>query len=357
MKVAILHDYFNTKGGGERLVLKLAEHLKADIYTAFVDEKNTYDLKKFNVIPLISKPVSHPIWRIIKGLKAFSELKLQDYDVYILSGTLVTAAAKNLKPNIWYCHTPPRHVYSQKEWYLQNLGFFGRIGMPLFVKYQRRKDQKNVREVQYIIANSKNVKKRILDYYGRTDVCIVYPPIDPRFKWKGQTDYYLSFARVDPLKRVALVAKAFTMMPDKKLIIASSGSDMKRVKAMSTPNIDVRGFVSEEELQKLVGNCVATIYIPVDEDFGMSPLEGNYAGKPCIGVNEGGLKETILHEKTGYLLRKNPSVSDLVKAVKWLDPKRAKIMRLACEKRAKEFDEREFLKGMDSVISEVVRNN
>jgi glycosyltransferase involved in cell wall biosynthesis len=36
------------------------------------------------------------------------------------------------------------------------------------------------------------------------------------------------------------------------------------------------------------------IYIPVDEDFGMSPVESMASGVPVIGANEGGLKETII---------------------------------------------------------------
>ncbi len=63
-----------------------------------------------------------------------------------------------------------------------------------------------------------------------------------------------------------------------------------------------------------MGGARASIYIPRDEDFGMSPVESMAAGKPVIGVAEGGLLETIVHGETGWLLPAEPSVEQIVEA-------------------------------------------
>lgn len=360
MKVAIVHDYFNKKGGGEKLVLNLAEELDADIYTGFVDKKKTYsNIRKYNLREL-SIPIKNPIIRIFKLHKEFLKLDLESYDAVILSGTTCISAARNNHPNIWYCHTPIRHLYSQKEWFFKQLNMFQRMMMFLFHLYLKPVDKRNVENVDKIVCNSKNVQDRVRKFYGKSfyeKSTVVYPPIETdKFKWKGQEDYYLSFGRVDKLKRVSLIADAFKKMSDKKLVIVSGGPELERIKeeCKDFSNIDIRGYVSSKELEELVGKCIATIYIPVDEDFGMSPLEGMAAGKPCIGVNDGGLKETIVHKKTGFLCPEDIAEKDLVKAVSWMTSEKAKDMKKDCVERAKKFNLKNFISGMKKEIKRIL---
>jgi len=49
------------------------------------------------------------------------------------------------------------------------------------------------------------------------------------------------------------------------------------------------------------------IYAPVQEPFGLVPLEAMSCGTPVIGVKEGGVEESIVHEKTGLLVERNPA--------------------------------------------------
>ena len=75
-------------------------------------------------------------------------------------------------------------------------------------------------------------------------------------------------------------------------------------------------YIKDKELKNLIGNAIATIYIPIDEDFGMSPVESMAAGKPVIGSGEGGLLETVVHDQTGWLLSPNPSAEELIQILK-----------------------------------------
>jgi glycosyltransferase involved in cell wall biosynthesis len=101
----------------------------------------------------------------------------------------------------------------------------------------------------------------------------------------------------------------------------------------------------------LLGECLATIYIPKDEDFGMTPIESMAAGKPVIGVREGGLKETIQHGETGILVPADPDIEDIVQAVSQLDRRKAKNMREACQARAKRFDVTVFTSHMTNLLN------
>ena len=100
-----------------------------------------------------------------------------------------------------------------------------------------------------------------------------------------------------------------------------------------------------------LGRCVATIYIPRDEDFGMAPIESMAAGKPVIAVAEGGLLETVVDGETGILIKADPSPDDVMQAVQKMPPERSKDMREACERRAKQFDKDVFINKIREVFA------
>ena len=82
----------------------------------------------------------------------------------------------------------------------------------------------------------------------------------------------------------------------------------------------------------------------------MSPVESMAAGKPVIGVMEGGLLETVIDGETGILLRSDPDANDVIEAVQQLTAERALQMRNACESRAALFSRDRFLNRMATTI-------
>jgi hypothetical protein len=76
MKVAILHDYFDKMGGGEKLVLIMAKALNADIYTGFVT--NTFPNIKEHTVIEIAKPEKNPAVRTLKLINKFQNENLRD---------------------------------------------------------------------------------------------------------------------------------------------------------------------------------------------------------------------------------------------------------------------------------------
>jgi glycosyltransferase involved in cell wall biosynthesis len=42
------------------------------------------------------------------------------------------------------------------------------------------------------------------------------------------------------------------------------------------------------------------------EPFGLVPLEAMSCGTPVVGVREGGVQESIIHERTGLLVERDP---------------------------------------------------
>jgi glycosyltransferase involved in cell wall biosynthesis len=361
MKLLILHDYFLYRGGGERLVMSLAKGLGATVATAFI-AKDAFDPRAEGIETIELFKESR--WSRLPGFRylqvqlafLFKTTFLKNFDVIMYSGDCLLALLRAWdKKNIAYMHTPPRHLYDQYRQRLKEYSWWKKMVFIPFAFFNRWRFKTLSKRFDCIVTNSKNTQARIKKYLG-LDSLVAYPPCTTLpFKNFGTGDYFFSWARLYPIKRVALVVEAFTCMPDKKLVIASGGPDYEKIKKMAEghPNITLLGWISDQKLIETLGKCRATIYIPVQEDFGMSAVESMAAGKPVIGVAEGGLLEIITPEVNGLLVQTNPTTSDLITAVKNLTQERAERMQSACEKTAERFSEQAFIARMKEIVATV----
>jgi len=373
----ILHDYFSILGGGERVVGALADHLGWPIIAGFenmrfskrgkgdVGYKGTKWVDQISTLNCYQGLVPLQIMSLVKGFRERSPSYVKGCSKALYSGTYAPLGVlKSPTPiNIYYCHSPARFLYDQRDFYLSAIPFWQRPVLKWLIRKFQPLYEAALPMMDRIIANSENVRQRLLKYLG-LDATVIYPPCDTkRFRWLGQSDFYLSTARLDPLKRVDRIVEAFKRMPDKKLVVVSGGSEEEKIRkaADGKDNIKVLGWVSESKLQELMGNCIATIYIPMDEDFGISPVESMAAGKPVIGVQEGGVLETLGSKETritekfletpyGLLIKKMPEVGNIVRAVYWMTPQRALKMKNICTLRAQLFDNRIFIQTMLSEL-------
>jgi glycosyltransferase involved in cell wall biosynthesis len=74
------------------------------------------------------------------------------------------------------------------------------------------------------------------------------------------------------------------------------------------------------------------------------------AGKPVIGVSEGGLLETVVDGITGKLLKPDPAVDELIDAVQSFTANHTRDMKQACEQQAQKFSRSVFLERMRQAI-------
>jgi len=351
----ILHDYFAIREGGGRLALILAANWGWPVTGGFVsrsvpfhEEWPTVTFRELGIRP---------------GLRPLQTVKLAHFwgnyhssvQTIIYSGTYAPMAVGNQPQarNILYCHSPPRYIYDQRKFYLASTSFLQRPARLVLSRYIKLRYESAISQMDCIVVNSETVRRRVDQYLGMTSI-VVPPPCEVhRYMWQKAEGYYLSMARLDPLKRVDLVIRAFREMPDKRLVVASTGSEQRHLERLGrgSENIQFLGNVSDKQLRNLIGQCIATVYIPREEDFGMSPVESMAAGKPVIGVAEGGLQETIVDGQTGILLPPNLGVEELSDAVRWLTVDRAYSMREACEMQAQRFRTELFLDQMYTIVN------
>ena len=346
-KIIILHDTFLYKWGGERLILMMAKTLKADLASGFFS-KGSFDLRKEwfkgKMISVSSEIFAKWLRHIkLKYSFLFRTNFLQNYDTVIFSGDSISAVrnCKKTTKKIYYCHTPPRYLYDLNTLYLWKIKWYLKP-LFLFAFFVFRKTyERDIKKMDLILTNSINTQKRIKKFLW-LESHVLYPPVDTKeFRYLETQDYYLSFARLSTVKRVDRIVKAFTQMPDKKLIVIYGQNDPQKQEIFDLAewhkNIELLTLPENIWFTNYVGNAIATIYIPVDEDFGMSPVESMAAGKPVLGVDEWWLKESLIHKKTGYLISSKAEISDIIKWVEYLSKKQSLEMKQNCEKRAQEF--------------------
>lgn len=382
LKIAIFYAFLKgqAKGGAELLMFQLRDYLEADFWVGSMDFEG-WSKEKLPNDPFVQKfwntktdfeylhqETQIPIWRHIKRQLFFlfsPKIKeLAKYDIVIFSGNVsfVQRRLKKIAPDvkqITYIHTPPRGFTDQFE---EKLKKFPKIVHPLAKVLQKLivlNYQRDYQVSNRLIANSQNIKNRVEKYLQIKAGLVIYPSLDTsKFKFIKHSDFYLSYARLEEEKRIKLMVEAFKKMPDKKLVICSSGplKDWleNEIKAHNLQNIIYEGRVSDERLVELVGTCIAGIFIPKDEDAGMTQIEIMAAGKPIIGVKDGGLLETVIDGENGILLSKDPTADELVEAIQKMTPKKALEYKEKCELQGSKFTKEKFLGNMEKVIKDLI---
>lgn len=312
LKIAIVHDWFTTYAGSERCVESFTNIWpSADIFSLvdFLNEENRQIIlkgKKANTtfvqkLPLANKYHRHyfPIFPL-----AIEQLDLSNYDLVISSSH---AFAKSVLTNsnqlhICYCHTPIRYAWDLTNQYFDKNNLISRLQKLVLqpvLHSIRTWDVASSNRVDYFIANSDYIARRIKKIYRR-DAEVIYPPVDTsKFTCEQKKDdYYLTASRFVPYKKIDLIAEAFSKMPDKKLIIIGEGSDEQKIKAKCKKNIEMLGYKKSKELAEYMKKARAFVFA-AEEDFGISVIEALSCGTPVIALDKGGTAETIIDGKLG----------------------------------------------------------
>ncbi|ABM31561.1 glycosyltransferase [Paracidovorax citrulli] len=357
----LLYDFMQVAGGAERVTLTLAE--------AFPEFRTVVSRCYPQADPLLkaSSARVHELrggwsaWlpRILESMWCFRVRArcLRDAETVVYSGFYAPLAVHHQRQGrrIYYCHTVPRFAYDLYESTLAGFPAPLRPLYALFVRWFRWQYESALGRMDCVLVNSNNVRQRLRHYIGR-DAEVVYPPVAvEHFQPMADGGYYLSTARLVANKRVDVVVQAFLTMPERRLVVLSGGPETARLQALAAgaPNIVFAGWQSDTALRRWVGGARAVIYLPVDEDFGMSPVEAMAAGKPVIGVAEGGLLETVLPGETGVLMGSPPTPLALVQAVaeaEALIAAKGYRLQAACVSRAEHFSEARFIERMRDIL-------
>jgi glycosyltransferase involved in cell wall biosynthesis len=193
------------------------------------------------------------------------------------------------------------------------------------------------------------VQKRIEKYY-QTKSIVVYPPVKlakNNFKSnKSVAKNYLFFSRLVKQKGIELVIQAFNKN-QKPLLVVGTSNQAKKWQKMANKNIKFLGFLTDKEIPKIYKKSKALVYAAIDEDFGMIPVEAMSYGIPVIAYRDGGIKESVIEEKTGLFFN-SYDLNSLNQTVSKFE--KMSFSRQACVNQAKKFGEEKFKKQILQAI-------
>ncbi len=365
MKIALVHDYLTQFGGAERVLEAFHEIWPdAPIFTSLYDPAafprhwRSWDVRE-SVLGRIPGARHHhrallPLYPL--AFAAFRR-ELADYDI-VLSDTSAWAhqAGTNRQVRIGYCHSPSRFLWGD-EAYLTPARIPAPVRRVMDLSFGglRRLDQHAAGELDVVVANSRAVARRIERVWART-ASVVYPPIRiDRFtpaEPAGIEPYALVVSRLVPHKRIDLAIDACTAT-GRPLKIVGSGPAEERLRRRAGPSVEFLGQCSDEETADLMSRCQVFV-LPGQEDFGITAVEAQAAGRPVVAYRGGGAVESVIEGQTG-LFFDEPTAASLSAALELAD--RTTWSAEACRSNTIRFGTPRFKEAMFEIVEATWRQH
>ena len=90
-------------------------------------------------------------------------------------------------------------------------------------------------------------------------------------------------------------------MPGRPIKVVGGGPELARLSRDYGQSAEFLGRVDDNDLPALFANAVAYV-MPNAEEFGISAVEAQAAGRPVLAADAGGARETVIPGETGVLV-------------------------------------------------------
>ena len=354
LKIAVFHNL--PSGGAKRSLYTYIDYLTQNGHTVDVYIPSTanedylplepiatnmyiYDVKPsfwrekiysiFSYVPAIITRES--VKNVFKAEKQIAEdLNNSDYDIVYCEQdqfTMTPIIFKYLKvPNLYYCQQPVRAdvILKKVNDKKPKSGIFNHPLIKPFAQYyveyvESQNYQQDYDFAQYsenLLANSYFSHESILKQYGK-NAYVSYIGVDTtKFKPLDleRENFVLSVGTCIPPKGYDFLINSIAKIDEKQrpelVVVGNSGDEgwvnyLKDLAEKQGVKLDIMSMISDEDLIRLYNMAKAVVYAPYLEPFGYVPLEAMACGTPVVGVKEGGIKETVKHNKTGILTQRD----------------------------------------------------
>jgi glycosyltransferase involved in cell wall biosynthesis len=307
-RVSLAHDYLLVMRGAERTFAAIADlYRDAPIYTLLHDEVATnkrFAGRSVTTSPLQRLGARQATFRRLLPLypHAVERLKPAAADVLLSSSSAFAhgVCVPEGAVHVCYCHAPFRYAWNEEEYALDEFSPLLRPLLRSQLRRIRKWDLSASLRVDCYIANSQVTRERIRRYYGR-DAPVIHPPVEThRFAPGTPGDALLIVSELVQHKRlrVALEAARRAQVP---IRVVGSGPDHNALRE-AYPEAEFLGRASDRDLAELYASARAVL-MPGVEEFGITAVEAQAAGRPVIAAAAGGALETVIDGQTGRLAR------------------------------------------------------
>ncbi len=357
MKIIILHPHIAYPGGASKYILEAGERLAKKGWDILV-VTTKIDLK-------ITKPYKHLKFHLLGGLTTGSFLFWLFYPLFqwrlhrflnkidnkvlfpqILPPVWWAGIYKKFHPQtpvVWMCQEPSAFVHSLLviESLRQPMKTLTKIANPLLKVFDRWLVKNNV---DYIIANSNYGASRVKEIYKREADLVAYPSVDlERFKpQEGKKNYIFTISRLDKQKNIDVLLRAFNTLPSElkkkyQVVIGGNGTERKNLENLArelgiAQRVKFLGWVEEKELPRWYAQAKLVVFCAQDEPFGIIPVEAMASGTVVIAAKSGGVGESVLEGKTGFLVEPR-NIKVLAKKIRVLLEDEKKLRKMSKEAR------------------------
>jgi glycosyltransferase involved in cell wall biosynthesis len=365
LKIAIVVDWLMVRAGAEQVLAGMLQCFPAADLFCVVDfvpksQRGFLQGKQPKTTFIQNLPFAEKHYRRYLPLMplAIRCVDVSSYDLVISSSHAVAKGVKTRagQLHICYIHSPMRYAWDLRAHYLEQAGIFGiKAWLTTWVlKRLQRWDKKTAAGVDYFVANSCFIARRVRDSYNR-HADVIYPPVDvKRFcLQEKKSNYYVVACRLVQYKKVDLIIEAFNQMPDKKLIVVGDGPEFGVLKEQAGENVQLVGYQSFDKLRDYLGCAKAFVYAAI-EDFGILPLEAQACGTPVIAFGRGGLLETVSDQKTGLFFDEQTAAA-VISAVYQFEG--MTMPADVCRSNALKFSEIAFCEQLTSYVQQKYQKN
>lgn len=332
MKKALIHDWYYVNGGAEK-VLQSINNIWPDFdHFALIDFLNNKDRQE--IFTGNNKEVTTSFIQNLPTVKsnhrkflqlfpyAIEQFDLREYDLIISSSASIAKGvlSNSNQLHISYIHSPMRYAWDLYQSTMEESGLKGIKAW--YVKRVLHKvrmwDVLSTNRVDFIIANSNYIAKRIRKIYRRESE-VIYPPVDiSNFSLETEKeDYFVTASRLVAYKKIDLIVKAFSKMPNRRLIVIGDGPEMSHIKKLSTKNIELLGHVAFNDMIKYLQKAKAFVFA-AEEDFGIVPVEAQACGTPVLAYGKGGVLETVTDGVSGVFFHEQ-TVQAIIEGVELVE--------------------------------------
>jgi glycosyltransferase involved in cell wall biosynthesis len=368
MKIAIVQDGLMCRAGGEQVALCFHKAFpEAPIYTQCYQPHLTFPefkdcdvrttwLQRIAKTDDVMKNLFFPL-----GVWAMQSHDLTEFDVILMSGTHCAKYVK-VRPDalvISYSFTPFRLAWAPTS-YAQyaEAGPVKRRIFDIVLGYLRSVDYRFGQRPNYYVGMTDETADRLRKAYRvKNEINIINPPVNTHnFYVSDRTkDYFLVVSRLEYYKKVDLVIEAFNQL-GYPLVVVGKGAQAEEIKARANSNVTFLSGLSAQELADVYAGCRAFIF-PQHEDYGITPLEANAAGRPVIAYEAGGVLTTQIPviddpAHATALFFKNQRVEDLIEAVEHFKYIENKFDSSFIRSHAEKFDESLFIQRIQQFVSD-----
>lgn len=305
--VALVHDYLLVMRGAERTFAAISGLFSdAPIYTLLYNESGTaqrFAGRSITTSMLQRVGVDQSSFRRLLPLYPYAarRLKPPPSDVVISSSSAfahgITVPQGAL--HVCYCYTPFRYAWHERDVALREVPAPVRPLLKRALERTRRWDLSASSRVDAYVAISQLGRQRIRQCYGR-EAAVIHPPVETqRFSIGQPGDSLLVVSELVRHKRVHIALEA-ARRARAPIRIVGSGPEHAAL-SETYPEAEFLGRASDEELAELYRSARAVI-MPSAEEFGITAVEAQAAGRPVIAAARGGALETVLEGRTGQLV-------------------------------------------------------